>query len=98
MSDVQYSFNALEGGTSSKVAISGTSAQSVAIGRHYKAVICSDTACFFRVGQDPTAVNTGVDQYLLGNVSYRVVAMKPGDKIAFITTGATGTVYISPGA
>lgn len=98
MSAIEYSINIIEGGTSEKVSISSTSAASTAIGKAYKAVVTSSVDCFMRAGASPTALSTGVDQFLLAGVAYRVYGLKPGDKLAFITTAASGTVYISPGA
>lgn len=84
------------GGLSQAVSISSTSAQSAAITGKW-AVIHATVACFMRRGTDPTALSDGTDQYLPASVSYRV-AINSGDKIAFKTASASGTVYITPEA
>lgn len=87
------------GGTSSKVAISGTSAQSAAFsGAGGVDVLCTpDVDCFVRQAADPTAVADGTDQLLLGGNTYRLSGIASGNKLAFITSGATGNVYLTPG-
>lgn len=93
------------GGTSQKVSISSTSAQSTAAavasteskGQAIPYVICADTDCFVRKGTNPTAVSDGTDILLKANQQYRVELMD-GEKMAFITTSASGNVYITPRA
>ena len=91
------SLSALTGGQSSAVSISGTSAQSAAITTGI-AVVTPTVDCFFRQGSNPTALSNGTDQLLLGGNTYRISGITSGNELAFITTGATGTVYITPGA
>lgn len=88
---------ALTGGQSQKVDISSTSAQSAAITAGW-ALVTPSTDCFMRQGADPTAASDGTDQILLGGNTYRVVGIAAGNKLAFKTTSATGSVYITPGA
>ena len=91
------------GGLSQAVSVSGTSAQSAAIsavntvsGEAY--VVCTSTVdVFVRQDVNPTAVADGTDQFLLANVAYRLL-VKPGNKLAFKTSGSSGTVYITPKA
>lgn len=97
MSNVEYSMAALTGGQSEKVAVSGTSATSAVIGGSY-VVVTPDTNVFVRRGSTPVAVADGTDQMLLANQSYRLYGLNTQDKLAFITSGGTGNVYISPGA
>lgn len=85
-----------EGGKSQALAISGTSAQSSAINSNY-ALVTVTTACFARQGANPTATSDGTDIYLAPDTTYRVNVTK-GNKLAFKTSGATGTAYITPGA
>jgi hypothetical protein len=93
------------GGTSQKLAISSTSAQSAAAssasteskGQPIPYVITPDTDCFVRKGSNPTALSDGTDHILKANQSYRVELMD-GEKMAFITTAASGNVYITPRA
>lgn len=93
------------GGTSQKLAISGASAQSAAAaagttenkGAPIKYLITPDVTCFVRKAANPTALADGTDQILLANNTYRVELMD-GEKLAFITSGAAGFVYITPRA
>jgi len=92
------SLQALSGGQSSSVAISATSAASAAITAGH-AVVTPTVDCFFRAGAaTPTALSDGTDQILLGGNTYRISGITSGHMLAFKTTAATGTVYISPGA
>jgi len=94
---IEGSLIALTGGQSSKVSISSASAASAAF--TVSMVIATPTAdCFFRQGAAPEALADGTDQLLLANNTYRITGIVSGNKLAFITTGAAGTVYISPGA
>lgn len=85
-----------EGGRSQAVAVSGSSAQSAGINADY-ALVTATTPVFVRQGSSPSASSSGTDIYLLSNVSYRL-NLKRGNKLAFCTSGATGIVYITPGA
>ena len=93
----ESSLKALSGGQSQAVSISGTSAQSTAISGT-SAVVTPTVDCFFRADSNPTALSNGTDQILLGGNQYRIFGITSGHKLAFITTGNTGTVYITPGA
>jgi hypothetical protein len=85
------------GGASEDLAISGVSAQSAAITAG-EALVTPTVDCFVRQGSNPTALADGTDIFLLANVSVRLSGILNGYKLAFITSGAAGTVYISPGA
>lgn len=96
MDIVEYSMDITAGGLSQALAISSTSAQSAAINGG-RALIYATTACFARQGSNPTALSNGTDQYIPAGIIFRIYV--PDDaKIAFITTSASGTVYITPGA
>lgn len=108
MNTTEISLSLNTGGTSQKLAISSTSAQSAAAatnatigetkGEAIPYVICPDTDCFIRKGTNPTALSDGTDGPLLkANQQYRVELMD-GEKMAFITTSASGFVYITPRA
>lgn len=85
-----------EGGRSQAVAISSTSAQSAVIKTNE--IIATPTVdVFVRQGANPTATSDGTDTFLLASTSYRL-AVTPGNKLAFKTASATGTVYLTPGA
>lgn len=94
---LQESVVALNGGESQTVAVSSTSAQSTAL-KAKRAVLYSTVDVFFRQGSNPTALATGVDQFLPANTLLRVCDIADGNKLAFKTSGASGTVYISPAA
>jgi len=87
------------GGLSQVVSISSTSAQSSALSTTGGvAVLVTPTVdCFVRQGSNPTAVNNGTDMLLLGGNTYRLSGIVNGNKLAFITSGAVGSVYITPG-
>lgn len=92
----EHSIAALTGGQSASVAISSTSAQSAAITTG-GALVTPTVDCFMRQGVNPTALSNGTDQLLLANNTYRVGYIENDNKLAFITTAATGSVYITPG-
>lgn len=83
------------GGSSQSVSMSTTSAASTALYAPYIVVYVSND-CFARSGASPTALSTGVDQFLVGGNQYRF-PWKDGDKIALIMASGTGTAYITPG-
>lgn len=85
------------GGRSETVAISTTSAQSSALFTDVAGYvnIFSTIDCFMRMGTNPTALNTGVDQFIPGNNLLRVGPIPPNYVLAFITAAGTGTVYIT---
>lgn len=95
----QISMTASNGGLSQAVSISSTSAQSAVIPSTF-CVVYATTDCWMRKGSNPTALSNGTDQFLPANALLRLDGFAPGgtDKIAFITSSATGTVYITPGA
>ena len=84
------------------VAISGTSAQSPALVNiagadiNDAAVVMSTVDCFVIEGVNPTATTSCMP--LLANVQYRLYGWNAGEKMAFITAGSVGTVYITPSA
>ena len=82
------------GGSCQAVSISGTSAQSTAV----TATLVHITAtvdCFMREAANPTALSDGTDEFLPAYIVTPKI-ITSGNKIAFKTTGATGTAYISP--
>ena len=98
MQTLSTSFAADSGAKSQKITISGTSAQSATItpvaGQGGLLSVTVDTNAFMRYDTDPTALATGVDRLLLANVTYRVQVGTTG-KFAFITSGGTGSAYIT---
>lgn len=98
MSGVTISCQALSGGQSAKVSISSASAQSAALTGGESYLVTPDTTCFMRMGTNPTAVSDGTDQILLANNTYRIQPIVSGYKLAFITTAASGLVYLTPAA
>lgn len=96
----QITLEVLSGGQSSKIAIGTTSAQTAAVTAVSGQAVVSvaftpDVDCFVRRGTNPTAVSDGTDQFLLARTTYRC-QMLPGEKLAFIASGA-GNVYFTPG-
>lgn len=66
------------------VSFTGTHGESVAFNAATYAIeICSDTACCFVIGTAPAADNTK-NMYLPANFP-RIYAVRPGDKISFVT-------------
>ena len=85
------------GGVSETVAISTVSAQSSALYPSYAGYvnIFSTVDCFMRMGTSPTALSTGVDQFIPGNNLLRIGPIAKDFKLAFITASGTGSVYIT---
>jgi hypothetical protein len=96
------------GGNGAKVAISGASAQSAALSlkptptsggadARSDVLVYVSVDCFVRNGTNPTAV-VDTDIPLAGPGLYRISGVKDGEKLAFITSGATGNAWVYPGA
>lgn len=83
------------GGFAQSVAVSTVSAQSTALVDVNTAIVVATTSCFVHAGSNPVAVADGTDPYLTVGMPYRV-RFVPGQKLAFISTGGTGTVFITP--
>ena len=82
------------GGTCQQIAISGTSAQSAAIDAHIVHVTPT-VDCYVREGASPTALANGTDHFLVANAT-QAFTITHDNKLAFITSGAAGTVRIAP--
>lgn len=82
------------GGTSEAVSISAVSAPSAALQTRF-VLVTSTVDCFVRSSAAPVAVSDGTDMLLLAGNQYMLYITR-GEKLAFVTTGATGTVYVSP--
>jgi hypothetical protein len=79
------------------VSVSGVSAQTTnAIGSP-TAVVYSNVEAFALAGSNPSASVAAGTPIAAGQM-IRFTGIQPGDKLAFITAGATGTVYVRPGA
>ena len=85
-----------DGGRSQALSISSTSAQS-AVMKTSEVIATPTVDVFVRQGANPTALSDGTDIFLLANATYRL-AVTPGNKLAFKTTSASGTVYLTQGA
>lgn len=72
------------------VSISTTSAQSAVL-TGGNVVLQSDVACFVIRGENPTATTSCLP--LLSGAQYRLTGIKEGEKLAFITSSGSGTVY-----
>lgn len=86
-----------EGGKSEIVAVTATSAQSSVLYTDRSGYInlISTIDCFMRMGTNPTALNTGVDQFVPAGNLLRVGPIPPNYRLAFITASGAGTVYIT---
>ena len=97
MSGITISCQVLPGGESTKISVSSVSAQSAVLTAE-SYLVTPDTTCFVRQGSNPTALSNGTDQILLANNTYRITPIVSGYKLAFITTAASGLVYLTPNA
>ena len=94
---IAVSLQADQGGNSSVISLSAVSAQSAVL--NGEIILVTPTVdCFFRAGTSPVAVADGTDTFLLGNNSYRIRLQAKATKLAFITSGSAGNVYLTPGA
>jgi len=82
------------GGTCQSVAISSISAQSAAITAQL-VHLTPTVDCFVREAASPTALSDGTDEFLMAWVTQSKI-ITSGNKLAFKTTSASGTVYIAP--
>ena len=96
METQEISFSLGDPGTSQALIVSSTSAQS-AVALTTSVVATPTVDCFVRQGANPTALADGTDMFLLALTSYRL-ALPRGNKLAFVTSSATGTAYLTPGA
>lgn len=81
-------------GASQKIAISTTAAQSAAITASI-IELTPTVDCYVRTGTSPTAVNTGVDHFLLGGTT-QFFRFNSGEKISIIADSGAGVIHISP--
>src|SRR4051812_37841083 len=91
------------GGNGQKVAVTGASAQSTALSLKPTPVSGTDARdsvliyatidCFVRNGANPTAV-VDTDIPLIGGNMVRLSGIKDGEKLAFISSGAVGSVWV----
>lgn len=97
MAGVNISCQILSGGQSSKLAVTAASIQSAAlISSSY--LVTPSVNMFVRTGLNPVAVADGTDQYLVAGSTYRIVPLRPGDKLAFIAESTAGNVFLTPDA
>lgn len=87
------------GGLSQKLTLSGTHVQSAVITNtetpvYYNVFATADA--FVRAGTNPTAVATGVDQFIPSNLLFRLGPLKVGERFSFIAASAGGFVYLTP--
>lgn len=81
-------------GTSQKLTISAVAAQSAAITANI-VELSPSIDCYVRAGANPTAVNTGVDHFLMGGTT-QFFRFSSGDKISVISELGAGVIHISP--
>lgn len=79
------------------VSISGTTAAtSNAIGGT-ECLVYSTHECFAVAAETPTAT-VALGTPIPANTLIRLIGLRAGDKLAFITSSGTGTAYVLPGA
>lgn len=86
--------------TTAAVAISGTSAQSALL-TGSDVVVMPTVDCYVVRGRDPTATVPGASagsMPILANLHWRLTGIQPDEKLAFITSGGTGTAYVTDNA
>jgi hypothetical protein len=101
MNVTEVTMEILSGGQSPPTVISGTSAQTPVVtqaantspAQKMKCTFTPDADAFVRKGVNPTAV-VGTDQFVMARNTYRC-ELAPGERLAFITSGATGNVYFT---
>lgn len=85
-------------GTAQTLAFTGTAATSTAFSADIQAVrLVSTVDCWVRVGDNPTAIDTGVDMYIVAGIPetfrigprYKVSAVR-------ISGGSSGSLYVTP--
>jgi hypothetical protein len=80
------------------VSVSGASAATTdAIGGSPECLVYSTVECFALAGASPSAT-VALGTPIPANTLIRVRGLRAGDKLAFITSGGTGTAYVRPGA
>jgi len=87
------------GGTSQKLTTSATHVQSAVVTNtetpvYYNVFATAD--CFVRAGTNPTALATGVDQFIPANLLFRLGPLKVGERFSFIAASTGGLVYLTP--
>lgn len=84
----------LRWGTTQKVSISGSSAAtSNAVGSGIQQVrLMSTVACYIKVAGTPTATTSDP---LLAPYVPEYIEIKPGEKVAAITDGASGSLFVT---
>lgn len=97
MPDIEISFVPNVGNLSAAVAISTTSAQSVVFSTRSESYVnlFSTADMFMRMGLNPVALSTGVDQFIPANNTVRISPIPANFRLAFITASGTGTVYVT---
>lgn len=88
-------FEAIYPGASQKLAFTGTTGQSAALGALTTLVrLFCDQDCFVLIGSNPTALNDGTSMFIASGI-YEYVGVQPGQKIAAISNGTSGNLYIT---
>jgi hypothetical protein len=91
----QQSFPTLFPGTSQKVAVTATSAQSAALGATTTLIrVAATQNMHLAFGANPTAVADGTNYYLPAGVT-ECIAVVSGTKIAAIRDSADGSLFIT---
>lgn len=99
----EISFQVAQNPNSQKVALSSSASQTAAFsavqskGRALPVMVSPDVDCFVLRGANPSPSADGTCQIMRGGFHYRVHVMD-GEKLGFITSGASGSVYLTPEA
>lgn len=89
------SFEAILPGTSQAVAFTGSSSQSAALGASTTLVRLFCTAdCFIKIASNPTALADGTSMFVAAGI-IDFIGVQPSQKIAVISNGTSGTLYIT---
>lgn len=93
-------FQVVKPGVSQKVTVTGTSAQSSALGAGTSIVrLFATVNMFILVGTNPTALADGTNMFLPAGIeTYVAIAEGSTPKIAAIQNSVSGTLYITEGA
>lgn len=95
LANQQGHFEAIIPGTSQKVAFTGVSAQSAALGTYTSLVrLFATQDCFIKIAANPTALADGTSMFIAGGI-YEYIGVFGGQKIAVIQSTAGGNLYIT---
>lgn len=90
-------FETIIPGVSQALPFTGASAQSAALGLSTTILrVFSNQDCFIKVASNPTALADGTSTFIPGGI-IDFIGVSPGSKVAVISNGTNGTLYITEG-